>query len=82
MSRVPIRIRVTLAFTGGPRCGEDAEAAHDAAISWAALRRDKVDVALHTIAEIEASGGVWTFAKLTIANAALRELAEAAKKKR
>jgi glutamate dehydrogenase len=71
-----------MAFTGGPQCGEDAEAAHDAAISWAALRRDKVDVALHTIAEIEASGGVWTFAKLTIANAALRELAEAAKKKR
>ncbi|MGH6965640.1 MAG: NAD-glutamate dehydrogenase [Phenylobacterium sp.] len=71
-----------MAFTGGPQCGEDAEAAHDAAISWAALRRDKVDMALHTIAEIEASGGVWTFAKLTIANAALRELAEAAKKKR
>ncbi len=71
-----------MAFTGGPQCGEDAEAAHDAATSWAALRRDKVDVALHTIAEIEASAGVWTFAKLTIANAALRELAEAAKKKR
>jgi glutamate dehydrogenase len=34
--------------------------------------------------EIEASTGPWTFAKLTIANAALRELtqAEAAKRKR
>ena len=40
------------------------------------------EVASRTIEEIEASGGSWTFAKLTIANAALRELAEAAGKKR
>jgi glutamate dehydrogenase len=71
-----------MAFTGGAQCGEDAEAAKDAVVSWAALRRDKVDAALRTIEEIEAAGGVWTFAKLTIANAALRELAEAAAKKK
>jgi glutamate dehydrogenase len=34
-----------------------------------------VQAAGRTLAEIEASAGPWTFAKLTIANAALRELA-------
>ena len=48
-----------------------------------ALRREKADLARRTVDEIEASGGPWTFAKLTIANAALRELAvEGAKRKR
>ncbi len=71
-----------MAFTGGAQAGEDAEHARDAAASWAALRRDKADVAIRTVEEIEAAGGPWTFAKLTIANAALRELAEAAGKKK
>jgi glutamate dehydrogenase len=74
--------KAIMAFTGSAQAGEDAEAARTAAASWAALRRDKADVALRTVEEIEAAGGGWTFAKLTIANAALRELAEAAAKKR
>ena len=76
--------RTVMAFAGGPQAGEDARHAHDAASAWSALRFDKVVVARRTIDEIEASGGPWTFAKLTIANAALRELAAegAAKKKR
>jgi len=74
--------RAIMAFTGGGQAGEDAEAARDATTSWAALRRDKADVAIRTVEEIEAAGGPWTFAKLTIANAALRELAEAAGKRR
>ena len=75
--------RTVMAFAGGPQAGDDAQAARDAAHSWTALRRDKVDVARRTVEDIEASGGAWTFAKLTIANAALRELAaEGAKRKR
>ena len=35
-------------------------------------------VACRTVDEIESGGGPWTFAKLTIANAALRELASEA----
>jgi len=34
-----------------------------------------VQFARNTIADIEKDGGGWSFAKLTIANAALRELA-------
>ena len=47
------------------------------------MRRGKADIARRTIDEIEASAGGWSFAKLTIANAALRELAaEGSKRKR
>jgi glutamate dehydrogenase len=74
--------RAIMAFTGGSQAGDDAEAARVAAVSWSSLHRDKADVALRTVEEIEAAGGPWTFAKLTIANAALRELADAAMKKR
>ena len=74
--------RAIMAFTGGAQAGDDSETAREATTSWAALRRDKADVAIRTVEEIEAAGGPWTFAKLTIANAALRELAEAAAKKK
>ena len=46
--------------------------------SWTALRHDAAEAAAKSIEEIEAAGGGWTFAKLTIANAALRELAAGA----
>ena len=75
--------RAIMAFSGGPQAGETAEAAQAAVTSWTTLRRATTDAARHTIEEIEAAAGGWTFAKLTIANAALRELAaEAGKKKR
>jgi glutamate dehydrogenase len=75
--------RAVMAFAGHAQAGEDAEHAHDAARSWAALHRETAGGARRTIDAIESSGGPWTFAKLTIANAALRELAgEGAKKKR
>ncbi len=75
--------RTIMAFSGGPQSGEDAEHAKRATAAWTALRPGNLKLASRTIDEIEASGGVWTFAKLTIANAALRELAaEGAKKKR
>ncbi|MBS0360725.1 MAG: NAD-glutamate dehydrogenase, partial [Proteobacteria bacterium] len=75
--------RTIMAFAGGSQAGDTADHATDAAAAWSALRPDKVGVARRTIDEIEATGASWTFAKLTIANAALRELAaEGAKRKR
>jgi glutamate dehydrogenase len=75
--------RTIMAFAGSAQAGEDASHARDAAAAWTALRPDKAHGARRTIDEIEASGGGWSFAKLTIANAALRELAaEGAKKRR
>jgi glutamate dehydrogenase len=75
--------RTVMAFAGGSQASDDASHARDTASAWTALRRDKAEVARRTIDEIEASGGAWTFAKLTIANAALRELAaDGAKRKR
>jgi glutamate dehydrogenase len=67
-----------MAFAASPQAGESADAADDAIASWSALRPDVVQNARHTLESIETSGGAWTFAKLTIANAALRELATAA----
>jgi glutamate dehydrogenase len=73
--------RTLMAFAGSSQSGEDAAHAREAAVSWAAMRREKADIAKRTIGDIEASGD-WTFAKLTIANAALRELAEQAGRKK
>ncbi len=66
--------RTIMAFTGGAQAGDDASHARDAATSWAALHHAAAELARRTIDDIEAAGGGWTFAKLTIANAALREL--------
>ncbi|MBL8553158.1 MAG: NAD-glutamate dehydrogenase [Phenylobacterium sp.] len=67
--------RAIMAFTGSAQAGEDKGSARDAVRAWAALRRDLASTATRTVEEIEAGGSAWTFAKLTIANAALRELA-------
>ena len=64
-----------MAFAGSSQAGDSVKSAADAVHAWAALRRDRASAATRTVDEIEASGGHWTFAKLTIANAALRELA-------
>ncbi len=52
-----------------------AEPAPAALERWAAPRGEAVARARRTVAEIETGGGGWTFAKLTIANAALRQAA-------
>ena len=67
--------RAIMGFSGGQQAGESEEAAHAAIASWTALRREVADAARKAVEEIEAAGGAWSFAKLTIANAALRELA-------
>ena len=66
--------RTIMAFAGGAQAGDDASHARDAATSWAAQHHAAAEVARRTLDDIEAAGGGWTFAKLTIANAALREL--------
>jgi glutamate dehydrogenase len=67
--------RTLMAFAAGAEAAESPEAADTAIASWSALRRELVATARRTLEEIEASSGPWTFAKLTIANAALRQLA-------
>jgi glutamate dehydrogenase len=66
--------RAVLRFAANEQAGETVEAAQAAIASWSALRHDRVRTALHTIETIEQAPGGWSFAKLTIANAALREL--------
>ena len=60
---------------GQPRAAAEAAGARAAVEAWIAPRRDQVATAGRTLQAIEAAAGPWTFAKLTIANAALRELA-------
>lgn len=67
-----------LKFAANAQAGEDEASAKSAIASWAALRGDRPKVVKRTIEDIEQAGGGWTFAKLTIANAALRELSTAA----
>jgi len=66
--------RAVMAYAGRPEAGEDAAAAKAAVASWSALKADAVRTAKSTISNIEKDGGGWSFAKLTIANAALRAL--------
>ena len=55
-----------------PEAGADMGAAQAAAVKWSEKRREAVDRARNTLDGIEQSVGGWSFAKLTIANAALR----------
>ena len=64
-----------MAYADDAKAGADDEAAKAAIAAWTAERRDVALAARKAVEEIEASGGAWSFAKLTIANAALRELA-------
>ena len=61
-------------FAGKPSVGESIEQVQTAVEAWRAGRGPVADATQRTLAEIEAAGGDWTFAKLTIAQAALREL--------
>jgi glutamate dehydrogenase len=62
-------------FASSPQAGEDLAHTKAAIASWCALHDYPVRAARFTIESIEQAGGSWSFAKLTIANAALRELA-------
>ena len=56
-----------------------SEAAAEAAVDhWIGPRLDLVEGVRSSVDEIEASGSGWTFAKLTIANSVIREIASSA----
>jgi glutamate dehydrogenase len=69
--------QTVLKFAANAQAGEDEASAKAAVNSWGALRAETVRAAKRTVEDIEQAGGGWTFAKLTIANAALRGLATA-----
>ncbi|RYF95410.1 MAG: NAD-glutamate dehydrogenase [Caulobacteraceae bacterium] len=68
--------RAVITFATNPHAGETSEQAAQTVKSWAAMHQGPGRAVRRTVEEIEHAGGGWTFAKLTIANAALRELAE------
>ncbi|MFZ5668163.1 MAG: NAD-glutamate dehydrogenase [Pseudomonadota bacterium] len=70
--------RAVIGFAGSPDAGADNDAAKATVASWAQMHSGPGRAVRRTIEEIEGAGGGWTFAKLTIANAALRELANVA----
>jgi len=70
--------RVIMEFVAGSESGQDTPKARAAVSSWCSLRGAAVRNARDTLKAIEAAPGGWSFAKLTIANAALRELTIAA----
>ena len=74
--------RKAMVLAGSAKAGDTAATAHDAANAWTAKHRETAALSRKTIDDIEAAGGAWTFAKLTIANAALRELSAADSAKR
>ena len=61
-----------------PQAGDSNDSAREAVESWIAQREELVRRATRTVDEVEQSGGGWSFAKLTIANASLRELVASA----
>ena len=67
--------QAVMRFSGGP--GRDPAADMAAVAAWSAAHVQMVRATRRTLEDIERSGGEWTFAKLTIANAALRDLAGA-----
>ncbi|HEY2482508.1 MAG TPA: NAD-glutamate dehydrogenase [Caulobacteraceae bacterium] len=62
---------------GPPSEGDKADRAQQAVTAWTSDRAEAVRATRRTVDEVERAPGGWTFAKLTIANAALRELAAA-----
>jgi glutamate dehydrogenase len=70
--------RAVMTFAGAADAAGTPEQAKSTVASWAQLHSGPGRAVKRTIEEIEQAGGGWTFAKLTIANAALRELATAA----
>ena len=63
-----------VARTCGSEVGETEAKAEQAVDTWIGQRLPAVEALRASVDEIEASGAGWTFAKLTIANAAIREV--------
>ena len=67
--------REVIAPAKGPAAGADAAAAKSTVQAWTQGRRERAVAARKTLEDVEAAPGGWTFAKLTIVNAALGTLA-------
>jgi glutamate dehydrogenase len=63
-----------VASSADASAGEDAKGAEAAVRKWVGARKAGVRQLRETVEEIERAGQGWSFAKLTLANAALREL--------
>jgi len=64
-----------VAKASGVGVGASEAAAETAVDAWIGPRQKTVEGVRASVDEIEASGTGWTFAKLTIANSAIREIA-------
>jgi glutamate dehydrogenase len=71
--------RAVISATRGKDAGGDFASAHATVEAWASRHIERADSARKALADIEAAAGGWSFAKLTIVNAALGGLAQAAK---
>jgi glutamate dehydrogenase len=58
-----------------PAPDDEPKVALQAVTAWIAAHAAAAHSAKHTLEEVERAPGGWSFAKLTIAHAALRELA-------
>jgi len=65
-----------MADAPAPKAGDQPEAALATVTAWVSNHAAAARAARRTLDEVEKSPGGWTFAKLTIANAALKALAE------
>ena len=70
--------RAIMTYAGTAEAGDTDARAAEAVSTWSRLQPDHIRAARRIIEEIEIGAAAWTFAKLTIANAALRELATVA----
>jgi glutamate dehydrogenase len=66
-----------MSFAGRPEPDEEPARVVAAVNAWSTAHAGRVKLARRVIDEIEKAPGGWTFAKLTIANGALRELTSA-----
>ncbi|QUD86867.1 NAD-glutamate dehydrogenase [Phenylobacterium montanum] len=66
--------RVIMAFSAGSQAGEDAARARSTVASWSSLNAQAAQAARDILKDVEEAPGGWSFAKLTIASSALREL--------
>ena len=67
-----------VARASDPSVGVSEDAAEAAVDAWIGSKQATVEGVRASVDEIEQSGSGWTFAKLTIANATIRDLATAA----
>ncbi|MEO8925656.1 MAG: NAD-glutamate dehydrogenase, partial [Caulobacteraceae bacterium] len=77
LSEQAVLAGAVMAFAGQAYAEDAPERAGGAVAAWIAAHAEPVRGVKRTVEEIEKAAGGWSFAKLTIANAALRELAGA-----